>query len=61
MEEYQVTVSVNGEFLFRTEWSLDKERTDKIINLFATRLGINVVVRCMTRPAAVVETEYRMV
>ena len=60
MLEYQVTVSVNGIFLFRTEWSSDQERTNTAANLFATRLGINAKVSVTSRDASIEEVEFRM-
>lgn len=29
MYEYRITVAINGKFLFSTEWSDDKEATEK--------------------------------
>jgi hypothetical protein len=33
MNEHQVTVSLNGRFVFRTDWENDQSRLDQVIDL----------------------------
>ena len=47
-KEYQVSVSVGGRFLFRTDW-VDKERVEKMAKLLVVRLPAEAQIRLCER------------
>ena len=48
-KEYQVSVSVGGRFLFRTDWDVDKERVEKMAKLLVMRLPAEAQIRLCER------------
>lgn len=60
MDEYQISVSLNGKFLFRTEWDDNKERVSaNAVMLTATLLLANVKV--LAREKAMTDVTSHMI
>jgi len=57
MKEYRFSVSVNGQFLFRSDWDTDKQRAESAAYQMPNHFTVSFTTRTTTNSSEVVQNE----